>query len=89
MKKYFVILLLCFSASPFVNAQFLKFGVKAGVNFANFNGGSLQGIDFSTLTSYHGGLVLKAKLLENFASIGIFILYPRRQIKWTRYASKK
>ena len=67
MKKYFFLLVLCLSTSSFVNAQFLKFGVKAGVNFANFNGGSVQGFDFSTLTSYHGGLVLEAKLFENFS----------------------
>ena len=67
MKKFFLVLLFCTTTIQFGSAQFLKFGVKAGVNFANYNGGSVQGVNFSTLTSYHAGMVLEAKIMENFS----------------------
>jgi len=67
MKKYLLTVIFSVTAVQFGNAQLLKFGVKAGVNFANYNGGSVKGIDFSTLTSYHAGMVLEAKIMENFS----------------------
>ncbi len=47
-------------------AQFLKFGVKAGPNFSNFNGGP-SGIDYSGRTSFHAGALVQIKLFSNFA----------------------
>ena len=58
MKKsiqiFFVILLF----SQFSNAQSIKFGVKAGANYANL---SMLSGDSSGLTSYHFGAVLEIK----------------------------
>ena len=45
----------------------LKFGVKGGVNFANYTGGDISGVDFKTITSYHMGAVMELKVFENFA----------------------
>lgn len=64
MKKVLVLLLIC--ASFGANAQFLRFGVKAGPNFSNFNGG-VDGIDYSGRTGFHAGALVQLKLLENFA----------------------
>jgi len=47
-------------------AQFLKFGVKAGPNFANFSGG-VSGIDYTSRTSFHAGAFLQIKPVDNFA----------------------
>ncbi len=46
-----------------VEAQALRIGIKAGPNFANFNGGDL---DYSARTSFHAGAVAEIKL-TNFA----------------------
>ncbi|MEN9335228.1 MAG: hypothetical protein RLZZ500_215 [Bacteroidota bacterium] len=66
MKKVIVMLLFALGGSS-LHAQLVKFGLKAGVNFANYQGGNVQNIDFNTLTSYHAGLVTEVKLFENFA----------------------
>lgn len=55
-----VLLVLSFN----VQAQLLKIGLKAGLNYANFNGASIQ---TEAITSYHGGLIAEVKLLEKFA----------------------
>lgn len=49
------------------NAQMLQFGVKGGVNFANYTNGEIEGVDFNQVTSYHFGLVTELKLLENLS----------------------
>lgn len=67
MKKSLIVtvlLTICFNTTQ---AQFLQFGFKGGVNFSNYGGGELEGVDFNTITSYHLGLVTELKLLENFA----------------------
>ncbi|MBF6607249.1 MAG: PorT family protein [Flavobacterium sp.] len=49
-----------------VNAQSLvNFGIKAGPNFANFNGDSE--IDFNSRTSFHAGLVAEIKAFPNMS----------------------
>ncbi len=49
------------------NAQMLQFGVKGGVNFANYTNGEIEGVDFNQVTSYHFGLVTELKLLDNLS----------------------
>ncbi len=66
MKKLVGLLLLLMSINT-VNAQSLKFGLKAGANFSNLEGDNL---DASTYTSFHFGAVLEFKVL------GIFALQP-------------
>jgi hypothetical protein len=47
-----------------VQAQLLKIGVKAGLNYANLTGSNIQ---TDAITSYHAGLVAEIKLLDKFA----------------------
>lgn len=70
MKKILLAAVLFMATSATIQAQLLKFGVKAGVNFANQTGdASISGIDYSKdgITSYHAGVVAEIKLLEKFA----------------------
>jgi opacity protein-like surface antigen len=66
MKKLFVIAMLAMVATTSVQAQFLRFGIKAGPNFSSFSGG-VDNIDYKSRTSFHAGAVVQLKLLENFA----------------------
>ena len=62
MKKLsIIILLLIISIST--QAQFLRFGLKAGVNFADLNGIS----DYKTKTGFHFGGLVEVKLLQNLS----------------------
>lgn len=45
-------------------AQHVKFGLKAGVNFANYTNAE---VNTSTLTSFHVGLLTEIKVFKNFA----------------------
>jgi len=70
MKKIILAALLFIAASTTSEAQLVKFGVKAGVNFANQTGdASFEGIELDKegITSYHAGLVAEIKLLDRFA----------------------
>ncbi|AWK02805.1 PorT family protein [Flavobacterium crocinum] len=69
MKKIIVAAVLFLATSATMNAQLLKLGVKAGVNFANQTGGNFDGIsvDKEGITSYHAGLVAEVKLLDKFS----------------------
>lgn len=63
MKKVIVLLVVLCSATS-LKAQTLKFGLKAGANFANLEGNSVEG---STYTSFHFGALMEIKLLENLS----------------------
>ncbi len=63
MRRILLVCLLCFGMNS-INAQMLKFGVKAGGNFSNLEGDNVDG---STYTSFHFGAILEFKLLENLA----------------------
>lgn len=70
MKKILLAAVLFIATIATSQAQLLKIGVKAGVNFANQTGGSsFDGIsvDKEGITSYHAGLVAEIKLLEKFS----------------------
>jgi Outer membrane protein beta-barrel domain len=64
MKKHFFLAALLALVAFSSQAQLLKIGVKAGLNYANFSGTSIQ---TDAITSYHAGLVSEIKLLEKFA----------------------
>ncbi|NBL64475.1 outer membrane beta-barrel protein [Flavobacterium sp. NST-5] len=65
MKKLlFATLLLC-AVSFSAEAQLVRFGVKGGVNFSNFNGG-VDGIDYSGRTGWHAGALVEIGVTENF-----------------------
>lgn len=70
MKKIILAAALFIATSASIQAQLLKIGVKAGVNFANQTGDfNYDGDDFNKegITSYHAGLVAEIKLLDRFA----------------------
>ena len=67
MKKTIATLILLVLGTGLSQAQLLQFGVKGGVNFANYTGGDVSGVDFKTITSYHAGMVMELKVLENLA----------------------
>ena len=67
MKRTIATLILLVLGTGLSQAQMLKFGLKGGVNFANYTGGEISGVDFKTITSYHAGLVVELKVFENFA----------------------
>lgn len=67
MKKGFLVVVLFILGISTSQAQLLKFGVKGGLNFANYTGGNVDGFDFNAITSYHAGVVAEIKLFENFS----------------------
>ena len=70
MKKILLAAVLFIATSATIQAQLLKLGVKAGVNFASQPGdATLNGVAFDKdgITSYHVGVVAEVKLLEKFA----------------------
>lgn len=64
MKKIILVSILFLALSVNVQAQLLKLGVKAGLNYANVTGTTIQ---TEAITSYHAGLVTEIKLGETFA----------------------
>jgi hypothetical protein len=64
MKKTILFTALMFVLSFNLQAQLLQIGLKAGLNYANFTGTTVQ---TDAITSYHAGLVAEIKLLEKFA----------------------
>lgn len=65
MKKLMLIAVLMITGSMSVQAQFLKFGVKAGANFANLNGDG--DANFDSYTSFHFGVLTQINVSDNFA----------------------
>jgi hypothetical protein len=71
MKKTILIGLFFFALSTNVQAQLVKFGVKAGVNYANQNGSNITvnstNYDTEAITSYHAGLIAEVKVTDGFS----------------------
>lgn len=69
MKKLFFLtsLVLVLFSNTTIQAQLLKFGIKGGMNFANYTGGSVEGIDFKSIASYHAGIVTELRIFDNLA----------------------
>lgn len=66
MKKLVLITLMLFSMIAGAQENFLRFGVKGGLNFSNLNG-DVETIDFKNRTSYHLGALVEIRLFENFS----------------------
>ena len=64
MKKVLFTVILFSISMLQLNAQTLKIGVKAGLNYANLNGSDIQ---TDAITSYHAGLVAEIGLLNSFS----------------------
>jgi opacity protein-like surface antigen len=67
MKKRFLVAVVFILGISTSQAQVLQFGVKGGLNFANYTGGNISGVDFKSITSFHAGAVMEIKVFENFA----------------------
>jgi opacity protein-like surface antigen len=80
MKK--IVLLLGFMCLPLLNAeaQMLKFGLKAGVNFSDFGGSDAKNIDTDMLTGFHVGALVEFNLMENL-SLQPEIMYSAKGAK--------
>lgn len=67
MRK--IVLLFGFLCLPLftAEAQMLKFGLKAGVNFSDFGGSDARNFDTDKLTGFHVGALIEFKLLENLS----------------------
>lgn len=64
MKKTILITGLILALSIQVQAQLVKFGAKAGLNYANVTGTVAQ---TDAITSYHAGFVAEIKVIDKFA----------------------
>jgi hypothetical protein len=64
MKKTILIAFVLFTVATNVQAQLAQFGVKGGINYANFTGTSFK---TDAITSFHLGLVAEIKLLDKVA----------------------
>lgn len=63
MKK--VILLVVFlSTITTLQAQTLQFGIKAGINYANYTGSD---VNTDAITNFHAGLVSEIKIFKHFS----------------------
>lgn len=65
MKKLFLIVAVAVFGMSNVNAQEMTFGVKAGVNLANFSGDNSD--DFDMKTSFHVGGVVDIGISDKFS----------------------
>jgi opacity protein-like surface antigen len=64
MKKTLLISALFLAISFTTQAQLVKFGIKAGLNYANLTGSTTK---TDAITSYHAGLVAEVKLTDGFS----------------------
>ncbi|MFM9825047.1 porin family protein [Flavobacterium sp.] len=71
MKKIFFVAVVLFVTNVTIQAQSVKFGVKAGLNYANEIGTNIivNSINYKTeaITSYHAGLVAQIGLFKGVA----------------------
>ncbi len=71
MKKTILITALLFVFSINAQAQLVRFGIKAGLNFANQTGTNITvnsgNYNKDAITSYHAGLLAEIKLTEGFS----------------------
>lgn len=67
MKKSFFIVVLLILGISTSQAQLLKFGIKGGLNYANYKGGAVNNLNIKAITSYHAGVVADIELFENFS----------------------
>ncbi|TDE45858.1 PorT family protein [Flavobacterium rhamnosiphilum] len=71
MKKTILVTVLLLAISSTMQAQLVKFGIKAGLNYANQTGSdiTINGSNYNkdAITSYHAGLVAEIKLTDGFS----------------------
>jgi len=79
MKKFKLMTVLFLLGFALGQAQVLKLGAKAGLNYANFSGSDLQ---TDAITSYHAGLSAQIKLGDKF-SVQPEIIYSTQGASYT------
>lgn len=71
MKKTILVTVLLLAISSNMQAQLVKFGIKAGLNYANQTGTdiTINSTNYKTdaITSYHAGLVAEISLIKGFS----------------------
>ena len=71
MKKIIITTVVVLVTSLGAQAQLVKFGIKAGLNYANQTGSDINittaNYDKEAITSYHAGLIVEIKITEGFA----------------------
>ena len=71
MKKILLFAAILLSASAVVQAQSIKLGLKAGLNYANQTGAAItvnsKNFQKEAISSYHAGLVAEINLFEGLA----------------------
>ncbi|TDE27717.1 MULTISPECIES: porin family protein [Flavobacterium] len=72
MKKTILVTVLLLAISSTMQAQLVKFGIKAGLNYANQTGSeiTINSTNYNkkdAITSYHAGLVAEIKLTDGFS----------------------
>ena len=71
MKKSILVALLLLAISVNVQAQSVKFGIKAGLNYANQTGTDItvNNLNYQTeaITSYHAGLIAEIGVFEGLS----------------------
>jgi len=71
MKKIILTAVVIIAASLSSQAQLVKFGIKAGLNYANQTGSDINitnaNYNNEAITSYHAGLIAEIKVTEGFA----------------------
>lgn len=63
--KRIILLIALVAGLNSAQAQAFKFGIKGGVNFANFSGG-IDEIDYSGRTSFHAGVAAEIGITDKF-----------------------
>lgn len=66
MRKIFFALAMIAGINSSAEAQIVRFGIKAGPNFANFSG-DVNNINYKSRTSFHAGIIAEIKTVGNFA----------------------
>ncbi len=85
MRKILIIAVFFIAGISASQAQAIKFGVKAGANFANLDG---DNVDTSTYTSFHFGALLELNVFQNF-SIQPELMYSSQGAKVNEEAFDK
>lgn len=67
MKKLVFVAMATMITMTTLNAQSIKFGAKAGVNFASLNGDTGEILDLKTRTSFHVGGVAEIMFSDKFS----------------------
>ena len=71
MKRIILVAVALLAVSVDMQAQLVRFGIKAGINYANQTGSNItvNNTNYNTdaITSYHAGLVAELKLTDGFS----------------------